>query len=410
MLFPSVPVDPRQLSRRHAASVPSLATVNTAPSTVAPAGLETSPHARHSTNTRSNSAYSASPLQNPRVSGLAHGSGSTASSPLQGYTNSITNSPSGPQHRLYAASAPSSSTALHRQNSAQGRPPVPLFSQSTGNTPQSNSNSFVSSSSAGSDPGCGRPLSLLSLTRSTSDMSSTDFDFADFAPAMPGAAGNLFGENVDYTSVASFEPINVQQPQTVSPKDIMNDTLSAPNSTTLTDLTTPGTTYDQSPWIANTCDTSPLFSEADLDADASEWPSLFPTSEDLTIKNRSASATSVSQYTATPEKPMTAPKMSRTGSSPGQSSSRSGNTSTIGTRHSFTSGVSSRRRDKPLPAITVDDPNDAVAVKRARNTMAARKSRQKRVERTEHLEATIQDLEQQVEHWKNIAFARGHVE
>ena len=338
------------------------------------------------------------------MSGLAHGTGSTASSPLQGYSNTFSDSPS--QNRLYAASAPSSSTALNRQGSSPGRrPAVPLFSQSTGNIHQSSGTQlFASPVSQGSASTPGPP-SPFSLTLTASDMSSADFQFTDFAASVEGAAGGLFDDGMEFP-VGGFEPVNSGAPLTVSPKDIMND-MSAPNSTTFTDLTTPGTSYDQSPWMANTGETSPLFSEADLDDDATNWPPLFPPSENITIKTRTASTTSVPQHAAAQGKTSpVAPKMSRNGSSPGQSSSRSG----TNTRHSFTSGVNSRRRDKPLPVITVEDPNDTVAVKRARNTMAARKSRAKRMERTEQLEATIAELEDQVDHWKNIAIARGHVE
>ena len=50
------------------------------------------------------------------------------------------------------------------------------------------------------------------------------------------------------------------------------------------------------------------------------------------------------------------------------------------------------------------------AVKRARNTLAARKSRQKRQERTKALLSQVNMLEEEVEKWKNIALSMGHVE
>lgn len=428
VLFPATEVDSRPVPRRHANTVPSPATSHITRSPAHPAAF-TSPQSTTSLNgsdPRLHSPHSVSPIQNPRVSGLIHGTGSTASSPSQGFHHGLPSTV--PAHRYYAASAPSSSTDLHLQQhlqqlqsrSPRGRPPVPLFSQSTGNIPQATSsvsNTFVQTPIEGSSPSSGPP-SPFSLTVTDSDM-STDFDF-DFTASAAEASANMFD---DYTTMTAFETVNGDHAsgssiQTVSPKDIMVDSMSAPPSTTLTDLTTPGTSYEQSPWIAGTSEMSPLFSESDLDADAAEWPSLFGTehAEDFTVKNRSASATSVPQYTVTASPVATAPKMSRTGSSPGQSSrsshgqSAAPTTPNTGSRHSFTSGVSSRRRDKPLPAITVEDPNDTIAVKRARNTMAARKSRQKRMERTEALEAAIEGLEAEVEHWKGIALARGHVE
>ena len=51
-----------------------------------------------------------------------------------------------------------------------------------------------------------------------------------------------------------------------------------------------------------------------------------------------------------------------------------------------------------------------VAVKRARNTLAARKSREKRVERTDALSKRVAELEDEVEHWKGIALSRGYSE
>jgi len=78
-------------------------------------------------------------------------------------------------------------------------------------------------------------------------------------------------------------------------------------------------------------------------------------------------------------------------------------------KHSSVSGVSSRKRDKPLPPIVVEDPNDQTAMKRARNTLAARKSRQKKMEKVEELEARIVVLEQERDHWKNMALTRSAV-
>ena len=94
-------------------------------------------------------------------------------------------------------------------------------------------------------------------------------------------------------------------------------------------------------------------------------------------------------------------------SSPGASprSGRSG-------RHSSVSGVKARNRDKPLPPI-VYDASDPVAVKRARNTEAARKSRARKLELQESMERRIAELEKQLEearqseqYWKSIAQAK----
>ena len=75
-------------------------------------------------------------------------------------------------------------------------------------------------------------------------------------------------------------------------------------------------------------------------------------------------------------------------------------------RHSSVAGVNSRRRDKPLPPIIVDDPADTTAMKRARNTLAARKSRERKAQRLDDLELKIAKLEEERDHWKRIALSR----
>lgn len=234
---------------------------------------------------------------------------------------------------------------------------------------------------------------VLTDCNSENDLLATEMDLVDctdapelsfFSPADFDLRTD-FGLFDDHQSTAQSESI-----LTVSPKDIMVD--SAPPSTTFTNLTTPGTSYFDSPYFDVSSDTSPRFGTDNLAPESDTWTPLFM---DDDCANVNASVHSV------------APRMSRNGSSPGQASSRGGSNQG---RHSSSSGVSSRRRDKPLPAITVDDPHDIVAVKRARNTLAARKSRQKRVEQSEQLMKQVQDLELQVEYWKQIALRGGHVE
>ena len=243
------------------------------------------------------------------------------------------------------------------------------------------------------------------LTLTLSDVPSDNmFDFNDHFTSAPDSADGLFDGSLDFGT--QFEPVNgsapVQTPnvQTVSPKDLMVDSMSAPPSGAYTDLTTPGTSTYDSPYMANSTETSPLFAEESFADDPDKWPSLFDPIEEETNKGPISHFAGVS-----PSSAYVAPKMSRNASSPGRSSPRSSHQG----RHSLNSGVS-KRREKPLPAITVEDPNDTVAVKRARNTMAARKSREKRMERTEQLIGQVTQLEAEVEHWKTIAIGMGHVE
>jgi len=76
-------------------------------------------------------------------------------------------------------------------------------------------------------------------------------------------------------------------------------------------------------------------------------------------------------------------------------------------RKGSVTGAGVRKRSAPLPPIVVEDPSDHVAIKRARNTLAARKSREKKVKRMEEMEAQIEDLKAQVEHWKRLCMVKG---
>ncbi|MCJ1450426.1 hypothetical protein MMC28_000757 [Mycoblastus sanguinarius] len=256
----------------------------------------------------------------------------------------------------------------------------------------------------------GTPSPSSELITSSSDFASSNnmLDFDDFSSAPDAFLHDSFDFNLA-SAGAHFEPINHPAPaqassnvQTVSPKDIMVDSMSAPPSSAFTELTTPGTSTFESPFMANSSETSPLFAEDNFDEDPNQWPSLFEPQEEV---NNGP----VSHFNATPAPAIApvAPKMSRNSSSPGQSSPRR---SSQQGRHSFAAGIAPKRRDKPLPAITIEDPNDAIAVKRARNTLAARKSREKRVEKTEALVNQVTALEEEVEHWKSIALRMGHVE
>ena len=194
-------------------------------------------------------------------------------------------------------------------------------------------------------------------------------------------ASNFSVTNEPFDATASYD-----SSFTVSPRDVLLD--SAPPSSVFSNLTTPENGYLESPqtYINN----SP--NEQDFGDDPDLWPTLFPETEEQDQKHAAQSS---------PVKPYTAPAMSRTTSS-GQLSSRSSHHG----RMSASSGVS-KRRTQPLPPIKVDE-NDTVAVKRARNTLAARKSRQRRMEKAEELESEVQRLTQEVEMWKTRATQYGY--
>jgi len=193
--------------------------------------------------------------------------------------------------------------------------------------------------------------------------------------------------------------------QTVSPKDIFQDPLgSAPPSTAFTNLTSPD--IGESPFITDSYDTSPMFQGDNL-MSTDSWFSLFPEESDVK-----------------PLASVAAPALERTVSST-SAAARSSSSSTnspiiLDSAHRRKSSVSNspatngaitkpRRRKGPLPAIHVD-PNDKVALKRARNTLAARDSRQRKFDHVLTLEKRNAELEAEIEKWKNIAIAHGYME
>jgi general control protein GCN4 len=186
---------------------------------------------------------------------------------------------------------------------------------------------------------------------------------------------------------------HVGQPTTVSPEDMFLET---PPSSTLTDLTTPGTRLFESPYgMISSTNTSPMFQDELLGDESNVWPSLFPGEHDLpqSSLHKSHSYDSVDDILQTVE--VAATPMSRHASN---ASPRTHNH----TRHSSIAGVSARRRDKPLPPIKVANPDDVVEVKRARNTEAARKSREKKMLRMEALESENAELKSEVQRLKSM--------
>lgn len=280
------------------------------------------------------------------------------------------------------------------------RPPVPLFhSNCTGHLPASHNHPVPDSTrfamgGAGNSPYLPRAMSQFLITTSEVNV-AYDGTFGDL-----GAGGDAALFNYDYAdecfdfellpsnnSFSSLDSAKGAIPGTVSPKDLFND--SVPPSTAFTNLTTPGSTFLDTP--ADDYEASPLFDGMATD---NKWFSLFPDAE------------------------ATAPPMKRTSSSqilvhPGgegnprkRSSTQTSPTFSPIVKHSDVAGIAARKRDKPLPPIVVDEA-DPVALKRARNTAAARKSRAKKVMEKDDLEGQISELKSQVAYWKAKALAHG---
>ncbi|KAI9722259.1 MAG: hypothetical protein M1812_001731 [Candelaria pacifica] len=342
----------------------------------------------------SNQHLSVAHVQKPRVAEIFQGTGHSTSS-----TSFNRFSPSVQKEQFYASSAPSSFLALQQQQHSSIRPPVPIFpNSSTGN---------ISVRMATTDSPQGTYHSRRYSTLYRSQLIYADMDnFFDLSAA--GFGDEATQEAHDYDTIfksPQFTTINdpaVDTQYTVSPHDLFQDpSTSAPPSTSFTDLTSPSMFEESPDLLDDSFETSPLFTNSDneLGAGGTDWYTLFPGASGAidASPNENVEPVNTSTFNATVETHSTRRKLS-TGHSP-----PSGRGSY---KHSSISGVSAKKRDKPLPPIVVEDLNDTTAMKRARNTAAARKSRQKKVEKFEELEQKIHDLESQVEHWKSLALSR----
>jgi hypothetical protein len=317
-------------------------------------------------------------LQNQRVASIIQATGHQTTS--SAFTNRFSSSAQNPhQHQFYASSAPSSSAALnlHKQNNQNRphRPPVPLFSQSTGNIPHTKMNI--------------QGLDLEDFTAFEGGASTTAYS----SPALP----TVF----DLDSSASSSTHNMG---TISPHELLlsEPFMSAPNSTALTTLTSPSI-YNESPDFGDGFDVSPNFGSSDFDAGGGDvWYPLFPPTNN-NQETQKPSTADLSPATQSDDLEVIEPT-----SAGGHQRRKSGNShSPPSGRHSSVSGVNSRRRDKPLPPIIIEDPSDVIAMKRARNTLAARKSRERKAQRLDELEEKIEKLTADRDYWKNRAIALG---
>lgn len=347
---------------------PTRTTVNRSASSPATAAVSAFGSLHNNTSTRRRESSTSPALRNQRVQQIIQATGHQFSpSALTNRFNSpAQNSNSQQQQQFYAQLSSPSSPAAVNQQTRFARPPVPLFSQGIG------------SQRAPAKMDLQDAMNSLEGFTAFGGGATTAFS----SPAMTGC-------DLDVGSASSSNL------GTVSPGELLlQEQFSAPNSTAFTNLTTPSN-YGESPGFDN-YEVSPNF--GDLDATSTEnWFPLFPES------------TATDQSTASVKSPMEVPadlEITETDSLPRRKSSNSPPSSHSHGRHSSVSGVNPRRRDKPLPPIIVDDPNDTVAMKRARNTLAARKSRERKAQKLEELEEKIAKLEEERDHWKRIALSR----
>jgi Basic region leucine zipper len=184
---------------------------------------------------------------------------------------------------------------------------------------------------------------------------------------------------------------------TISPHELMRQdslVLSNPPSTAFPNLSTPDSGYLESPALASSgLNTSPM-DDALLDGtlnfgDLDAMPPLFPqTSYDQFAQLPSDKLQASSSFTSVNSRPSTGSSpMVRQKSSPGRPPAVF-----HARKFSDTAGVNKPKSRKYLPEIQVDSEDDKETAKRKKNTAAARKSRQRKMEITEQMEAEIQRL------------------
>ncbi|PNY24283.1 Cross-pathway control protein 1 [Tolypocladium capitatum] len=318
---------------------------------------------RHSHHNRPDKFVAPSAVQNPRVAQILQGIDHQYSSPVN--ANRFA-------YQFYASSAPSSTVSLNRnQQTRSARPPVPLFSQSSG-----------------------------SVHQSAKMMNAADVDLDEFT-ILDGGASTAFSSPalpsaMDFNGSMASSTSNLG---TVSPHDLLiqEPFMSTPNSSALTALTSPSI-YNDSPDF-DRFDVSPNFGSANFDSSGEAWYPLFPRDSHSGPEQTPGLDDSPAQKSDDMD------SVSR-GSSGSSQKKSTGSPSSLSGRHSSVAGVNSRKRDKPLPPIIVEDPGDMVAMKRARNTLAARKSRERKAQRFEELEERILKLEAERDHWMKIALSR----
>jgi hypothetical protein len=181
--------------------------------------------------------------------------------------------------------------------------------------------------------------------------------------------------------------------QTVSPADVSRNSSflgasgSVPNSAALTNLTSPDM---NSPYLEY--DTSPMFGGNNVN-DSTGWFSLFPdasldkTANTVVPVNMERNPSHQSIGSSSNDSPLVM-GASVSGKSPHDKASPNS------AHRRSTSGVSKRRRAGPLKTVADYDLSDKAAMKRLRNTEAARVSRQRKVEEKELLEGRINELKE----------------
>lgn len=201
---------------------------------------------------------------------------------------------------------------------------------------------------------------------------------------------------------------STSNPGTVSPHDLLvrDAFMPTPNSAAFTTLTSPSI-FDGSPDFDG-FDVSPNFGSAEAHGPADPWFPLFPPHVSPVVPVSMTPTVTPEDSPEISSEECYATKLGSCSPDPACGAGlrkKSTTSSHTEGRHSSVAGVNSRKRDKPLPPIVVADPNDTVAMKRARNTLAARKSRERKALRTDELEKANAELRAERDYWKAQAMS-----
>ena len=242
------------------------------------------------------------------------------------------------------------------------------------------------------------------LTMPLPDMTPFEAPMPDFPveeldfSSLDNLAGNL-----------TFTAANIPTSNTISPQDLFLDAdFAIPGTTTTGYLSTPSL-VDCTPDLSS-YDCSPAFGNVDIET---SWPPLFTdTGKDDLDLDVDFSGVPLFPATSIDSAPL-APTISNTSSTASKRPRSSLNVHStpsddILRRTLGPSSVikSSRRQIKDLDPIAVDEEDDR-AVKRARNTMAARKSRQKKRDIEDSLREALEEMTRQRDRWRMLAVKHG---
>lgn len=208
-------------------------------------------------------------------------------------------------------------------------------------------------------------------------------------------SGSFGSAGLSFTAVNDQGVHSAASTHTVSPQELFMDH-SAPNSNTFTNLTTPSM-YDGSPDDFSSYEASPLFSTNEI-GDGQPWPSLFADDEPMYAPAQQMASTG----SHNDNRPTSAVSASMT-----RTASASSAADASKHRMSISAGVHKNKRTGRLLGPIEVDTEDTAAMKRAKNTMAARKSRQKKRDVEDSLRDELAEMTAQRDRWMHIAIQHG---